>query len=128
MSRNHPSKVRILCVLVVFTFCSGCIQIMEEILRPPNASQASAPRQTDEERARNAAARAEMEKAVAPGRIKSAQQMLNLLGYECGEATGVVDGRTRIAVIDYQFDQRLEITGWINESLVTHLETRVVDR
>ena len=69
-----------------------------------------------------------MEKTVPLGRIKSAQQMLNVLGYECGEPTGVVDGRTRIAVMDYQFDQRLEITGWIDDSLVTQLETRVADR
>ena len=75
-----------------------------------------------------AAARAEIEEALGPGRIKSTQQMLNLFGYECGEPTGVIDGRTRIAVIDYQFDHRLEITGWIDDSLVTHLETRVADR
>ena len=78
--------------------------------------------------ASNSAARAEMEEALTPGRIKSAQQMLNLLGYECGEPTGVVDGRTRTAVIDYQFDQKLEITGWIDDSLVTHLETQVANR
>jgi len=81
---------------------------------------------TAEESARDAAARAET-MTLTPDRIMSAQQMLNSLGYDCGEPTGVVDRQTRNAVIDYQFDQDLEITGWINESLVRQLETRVAD-
>ncbi len=57
----------------------------------------------------------------------SAQQMLNSLGYECGEPTGVIDEQTRIAVIDYQYDHALETTGWIDDPLVRHLENTIAD-
>ena len=82
---------------------------------------------TAEESARDATVRAETI-TLPLDRIMSAQQMLNSLGYDCGEPTGVVDRQTRNAVIDYQFDQELEITGWINDGLVTHLEAQISNR
>ena len=83
---------------------------------------------TEEERARNEAARSEMERAVTPADIKLSQQVLNSLGYQCGTPTGIVDGKTRNAVIDYQFDQGLSITGWIDTALVAQLKTQAAIR
>jgi len=82
---------------------------------------------TDEDRARDDKARAET-RGMPPDRIMYAQRMLNSLEYNCGEPSGVVDGRTRNAVIEYQFDNEMEITGWINEELVTHLAARIANK
>ncbi len=63
-----------------------------------------------------------MERNVAPADIKLVQQILTSFGYECGVPTGVVDGKTRISVIDYQLDHKQESTGWIDVTLVMQLK------
>ena len=116
-----------------------CIQIMDVTTDPSRAlfcqptvaanERLGKTREDEmEERVRaRDAARADMEEAVAPDRIRAVQLMLNSLGYPCGTPHGVFGDLTRYAVLDYQWDQGLEITGLINDSLVRHLETQVAD-
>ncbi len=148
MSRKNPSTIYNICFLIICTFCSGGCQgnvipfrpegiwaqldevVNDALGHPQPPLETGIPIRTDEEkdrdRERSAAKRAETQKKWAD-RTMSAQQMLNSLGYECGEPTGVIDEQTRIAVIDYQYDHALETTGWIDDPLVRHLENTIAD-
>ena len=153
MSRKNPSTIHNICFLIICTFCSGGCQgnvipskglldqlsdAVGEAFGEPAQDRLG---RTDEEIARDRARdkerisaqvaesqkkRVETQKKWAD-RTMSAQQMLNSLGYECGEPTGVIDEKTRIAVIDYQYDHALETTGWIDDPLVRHLENTIAD-
>jgi len=116
--------------------CKSCIQLVDvntsEVIT--ESSTHRIPSQgvrrswmTAEDRAIDDKARAET-RGMPPDRIMSAQRLLNSLGYDCGEPSGMVDGRTRNAVTEYQFDNEMEITGWVNEILVTHLEARIANK
>ncbi|HSM69175.1 MAG TPA: SEL1-like repeat protein [Xanthomonadales bacterium] len=50
------------------------------------------------------------------------QQGLNTLGYDPGPADGVMGGRTRAAIRDYQKDQGVPIDGQPSQELLRHLE------
>ena len=122
-----------LVIATLFLLC-GCVafedlgRAVEKYQFPQHPD--TPPMRTDEEKDRDrehrAAKQAETEKKWED-RTMSAQQMLNSLGYECGEPTGVIDEQTRIAVIDYQYDHALETTGWIDDPLVRHLENTIAD-
>ena len=153
MSRENPSTIHNICFLIICTFCSGGCQgnvipskglldqLDEAVLDALGQPTTDILGRTDEEIARDRAHdRERLEAQIVVSRKKrvetqkkwadrtmSAQQMLNSLGYECGEPTGVIDEQTRIAVIDYQYDHALETTGWIDDPLVRHLENTIAD-
>ncbi len=145
MSRKNPSTIYKICFLIICTFCSGGCETVEFLSEGVDYAlgmpEPDILGRTDEEIARDRARdRERLEAQAAASRKKrvetqkkwadrtmSAQQMLNSLGYECGEPTGVIDEQTRIAVIDYQYDHALETTGWIDDPLVRHLENTIAD-
>ena len=153
MSRKNPSTIYNICFLIICTFCAGGCQgnvipskgiwdqLADEVNEALGHPTTDILGRTDEEIARDRAhdrERLEAQRVVSrkkrvetqkkwADRTMSAQQMLNSLGYECGEPTGVIDEQTRIAVIDYQYDHALETTGWIDDPLVRHLENTIAD-
>ena len=54
--------------------------------------------------------------------VKKTQSLLNSLGYKCGSENGEVGGQTVSAVLDYQFDHKLELSGKITYELLEHLQ------
>lgn len=50
--------------------------------------------------------------------IKKVQQQLNKLGYDCGIENGTIDKKTTEAVIQFQKDNDLTVSGSINEQVV----------
>ena len=59
-----------------------------------------------------------------PKAIKTVQEILNQNGYEAGTADGVMGGKTKAAVAQFQKDNGMEPTGQIDEKLVTKLMAR----
>src|SRR5438874_5197565 len=57
---------------------------------------------------------------VTPGIIKDAQQKLDK-GYSPGKPTGTINATTRAAVRKYQQDEKLQVTGRLDESTLSHL-------
>lgn len=51
------------------------------------------------------------------------QKSLNDLGYDAGPADGVMGGKTRAAIRDYQADRGMRVDGQPSESLLQHLTT-----
>ncbi len=60
--------------------------------------------------------------------VRSAEEMLNQLGFDAGEADGIVRGNTVAAVLDYQAAHGLPITGDIDEGLIKHLQGQIAAR
>lgn len=60
--------------------------------------------------------------------VKSAQTMLNGLGYQPGRRDGYFSEGTRKAVSDFQQDQKLPVTGIIDLSTAMALEQSVIKR
>ncbi|MBX3583637.1 MAG: SEL1-like repeat protein [Rhizobiaceae bacterium] len=56
--------------------------------------------------------------------LKSVQQMLNKSGYDAGSADGVMGGKTRAAITQFQKDNGLAPTGKVDETLVRALMAR----
>ena len=59
--------------------------------------------------------------------VRSAEAMLNQLGFNAGEADGIVRGNTVSAVLDYQYKHGLPTTGEIDEDLIEHLRGQIAD-
>ena len=59
--------------------------------------------------------------------VKFVQQVLNELGYDCGNADGYIGANTTQAISDYQTDNDLVVTGSINQSLLTALGIKEED-
>lgn len=55
--------------------------------------------------------------------IKYTQNKLNNLGYSCGEAGGELNESTINAIIDFQKDYNLTLTGTVNEEVLKKLES-----
>ena len=53
--------------------------------------------------------------------VVKVQEYLNLLGYSCGDADGLIGEKTRNAVKQYQSDTGLNADGEINEELINNL-------
>lgn len=93
-----------------------------ELWRPkalsPDANSVDIP--TDwQENAQTAAAAIDLSKAV-----KTVQQILNKNGYDAGSADGVMGGKTRSAIAQFQKDNGLDPTGKVDETLVRTLMGR----
>jgi peptidoglycan hydrolase-like protein with peptidoglycan-binding domain len=58
---------------------------------------------------------------ITPDLIKAAQQKLDDKGYKAGQATGRMNASTRRALRSYQRDEKLKVTGQLNDSTLTHL-------
>ena len=58
---------------------------------------------------------------VTPKIIKDAQQKLNDKGYKAGTATGRMNVTTRAALRKYQHDEKLKVTGRLDENTLSHL-------
>lgn len=55
------------------------------------------------------------------GTIQKVQQALNDLGYDCGTADGIKGEKTKDAIIKYQQDNGLTVSGEVNDSLLKAL-------
>lgn len=53
--------------------------------------------------------------------IKSAQGILNLFGYNCGNPDGVMGEQTKTAISQFQEDMELDVTGELNYDVVDYL-------
>ena len=53
--------------------------------------------------------------------IKSVQSILNIFGYNCGSADGVMGNQTITAIKNFQKDQGLNTTGEINSELLDYI-------
>ena len=53
--------------------------------------------------------------------IKSAQGILNLFGYNCGNPDGVMGEQTKTAISQFQEDVGLDVTGELNYDVVDYL-------
>jgi hypothetical protein len=60
--------------------------------------------------------------------VRFAEEMLNQLGFDSGEADGIVRANTVSAVLDYQAAHGLPITGDIDEGLIKHLQGQIAGR
>ena len=58
---------------------------------------------------------------VTPEIIKAAQKKLVDKGYKAGEPTGTMNATTRAAVRKYQQDEKLKVTGRLDENTLSHL-------
>ena len=58
---------------------------------------------------------------VTPEIIKDAQKKLLDKGYKAGEPTGTMNATTRAAVRKYQQDEKLKVTGRLDENTLSHL-------
>ena len=58
---------------------------------------------------------------VTPEIIKDAQQKLVDKGYKAGQPTGTMNATTRAAVRKYQQDEKLKVTGKLDENTLSHL-------
>lgn len=62
--------------------------------------------------------------AVSPTfSVRSTQDVLNRLGYDAGPVDGIMGNRTRGAIMAYQRDNNLAVTGEANSSLYAHMLT-----
>ena len=55
-------------------------------------------------------------------RVKSAQSLLNNLGYPVGTPDGAMGPKTRGAILNFQKDFGLEQTGKVNPELLSELQ------
>jgi hypothetical protein len=62
------------------------------------------------------------ESAVGGSVVASVQSALRRRGYDAGPADGVMGGRTRSAIVEFQADHGLSRTGRITESLLRALD------
>jgi hypothetical protein len=62
------------------------------------------------------------EREIGGSVVASVQAELRRRGYDAGPADGVMGGRTRSAILDFQADHGLSRTGRINESLLRALD------
>ena len=53
--------------------------------------------------------------------MKTAQYLLNGLGYDTGVPDGILGDRTRVAVIQFQRDYSILVTGMIDQKLILDL-------
>jgi peptidoglycan hydrolase-like protein with peptidoglycan-binding domain len=58
---------------------------------------------------------------ISPDIIRTAQQKLNNKGYKAGPATGKVNAQTRRAIHNFQKDEKLTVTGKLDENTLSHL-------
>ncbi len=58
---------------------------------------------------------------VTPDVVKSAQQKLIDKGYKAGKPTGTMNVTTRAALRKYQRDEKLKVTGRLDENTLSHL-------
>src|SRR5437764_2408644 len=58
---------------------------------------------------------------ITPDIIRTAQQKLNNKGYKAGPATGRMNAQTRHAIHNFQKDEKLTVTGRLNENTLSHL-------
>ena len=58
---------------------------------------------------------------ITPDMISTAQQKLNNKGYKAGPATGKVNAQTRRAIHNFQKDEKLTVTGKLDENTLSHL-------
>jgi localization factor PodJL len=56
--------------------------------------------------------------------VQNIQAILNQKGYEAGNPDGVMGGKTKAAIVQYQKDNGMELTGEIDETLVRTLLAR----
>lgn len=56
--------------------------------------------------------------------VKKVQEQLNDLGYDCGVADGINDEKTQKAIMDYQRDYDLIVSGSVNEDVLQSLENQ----
>jgi peptidoglycan hydrolase-like protein with peptidoglycan-binding domain len=59
--------------------------------------------------------------------IRTAQQKLNNKGYNAGPATGTMNAHTRRAIHNFQTDQKLTVTGSLDENTLSHLNVGGAD-
>jgi membrane-bound lytic murein transglycosylase B len=60
--------------------------------------------------------------ALGTAQLQALQQALNELGFDAGEADGLLGPRTQIAIRQYQFMHRLPVDGYPAPSLLAHVE------
>lgn len=60
--------------------------------------------------------------ALSTAQLQALQQALNELGFDAGEADGLLGPRTQIAIRQYQFMHRLPVDGYPAPSLRAHVE------
>ena len=53
--------------------------------------------------------------------VATVQRILNRWGYQCGPADGIAGENTKQAVMDFQMDQGVDITGEIDENLMDRM-------
>src|SRR5256885_1632200 len=58
---------------------------------------------------------------ITPDIIRTAQQKLNNKGYKAGPASGRMNAQTRRAIHNFQRDEKLTITGRLDENTLSHL-------
>ena len=58
---------------------------------------------------------------ISPDIIRTAQQKLNNKGYKAGPASGRMNAQTRRAIHNFQRDEKLTITGRLDENTLSHL-------
>lgn len=59
---------------------------------------------------------------IADETVRTVQQKLNELGYNAGPADGLMGPRTRAAIVEFQQDRGLAVTGTANQTLVSQLQ------
>jgi membrane-bound lytic murein transglycosylase B len=60
--------------------------------------------------------------ALGTAQLQTLQQALNELGFDAGEADGLLGPRTQTAIRQYQFMHRLPVDGYPAPSLLAHVE------
>ena len=58
---------------------------------------------------------------ITPDIIRTAQQKLNNKGYKAGPASGKMNAQTRRAIHNFQKNEKLTITGSLDENTLSHL-------
>ena len=58
---------------------------------------------------------------ISKDTIKSVQEALNTLGYDCGKADGSIGKKTKSAIKQFQTDNSLDVTSTITDELLTAL-------
>ena len=64
---------------------------------------------------------------ITPDMIRTAQQKLNIMGYKAGPASGRMNAQTRLAIHNFQKDEKLAITGRLDENTLSHLNMGGLD-
>ena len=58
---------------------------------------------------------------ITPDMIRTAQQQLNIKGYKAGPASGRINAQTRLAIHNFQKDEKLTVNGRLDENTLSHL-------